>query len=203
MLSNVVGASHGALGGDEELVHLTLTHEQHHPLDASRLHSQAVHQTLVAPTRKLLSHSHVMCGLALRPLDGRCSKCAHCWSQAYARNSPDLDELGVLCWIYGDAEMIGQYVLLLVTVVLGTIAGGVAIGCRSIRDWSWMVLVGALIFLGAAAMLAVGTPRVPGNVPGRSARMVRPPAVLRASARGSEPPRGAASISPARLRRVP
>ena len=101
MLSNVVGASHGALGGDEELVHLTLTHEQHHPLDASRLHSQAVHQTLVAPTRKLLSHSHVMCGLALRPLDERCSKSAHCRSQPHTRNSPDLDELGVLCWIYG------------------------------------------------------------------------------------------------------
>jgi hypothetical protein len=66
--------------------------------------------------------------------------------------------------------MVGQYVLLLVTVVLGTIAGGMAIGCRTLRDWSWLVVVGALIFLGAAAMLAEVTPRVPGNVPGRSAR---------------------------------
>ena len=66
--------------------------------------------------------------------------------------------------------MIGQYVLLLVTVVLGTIAGGMAIGCRTLRDWSWLVVVAALIFLGAAAMLRAVTPRVPGNVPGRSAR---------------------------------
>jgi protein-S-isoprenylcysteine O-methyltransferase Ste14 len=66
--------------------------------------------------------------------------------------------------------MVGQYVLLLVTVVLGTIAGGMAIGCRTLRDWSWLVVVGALIFLGAAAMLAAVTRRVPGNVPARSAR---------------------------------
>jgi hypothetical protein len=44
--------------------------------------------------------------------------------------------------------MIGQDVLLLVTVLLGVIVGGVAIGCETIGDWIWMVAVGALIFLG-------------------------------------------------------
>ena len=56
--------------------------------------------------------------------------------------------------------MIGQYVLLLVAVVLGTIAGGVAIGCETIREWLWMVAVGALIFLGVAAMFGAVSRRV-------------------------------------------
>jgi len=75
--------------------------------------------------------------------------------------------------------MIGQYVLLLFTVVVGAITGGVAMGCKTIRDWSWMVAVGALIFLGAAAMVAEVGPRVPGNVPSRSSGILRPPGTLR------------------------
>jgi protein-S-isoprenylcysteine O-methyltransferase Ste14 len=67
--------------------------------------------------------------------------------------------------------MIAQYVLLLLTVVLGAIAGGVAIGCRTIRDWSWMVVLGVLIFLGAAALFSVVNPRLPGNIPSRSSRI--------------------------------
>jgi len=82
----------------------------------------------------------------------------------------------------GNGEMIGQYVLLLVAVGLGTITGGVAIGCKTIRDWSWMVAVGALILLGAAAMLKAVSPRVPGNVPSRSSGILRPPGTLRAVA---------------------
>src|SRR5262249_313763 len=65
----------------------------------------------------------------------------------------------------GNREMTGEYVLLLLTVVVGAIASGMAIGCNTIRDWSWMVVVGVLIFLGAAALPAVANPRVPGNLP--------------------------------------
>ena|SRR6478609_7390357 len=68
--------------------------------------------------------------------------------------------------------MIGQYVLLLVAVLLGIIVAGVAIGCESIGDWFWVVAGGALIVLGAAAMLAMASPNVPGNVPSRSSRIV-------------------------------
>jgi hypothetical protein len=75
--------------------------------------------------------------------------------------------------------MIGQYVLLLLTVVGGAIAGGVAIGCKTIREWSWMVVVGVLTFLGAAAMLAVVSPRVPGNIGSRSSGTLSPPGTLR------------------------
>jgi hypothetical protein len=71
--------------------------------------------------------------------------------------------------------MIGQYALLLVAVLLGIIVGGVAIGCETIGDWLWMVAVGALVFLGAAAMFAMISPRVPGNVPSRSSRIDEPP----------------------------
>jgi len=76
--------------------------------------------------------------------------------------------------------MTGEYVLLLLTVVVGAIASGMAIGCNTIRDWSWMVVVGVLIFLGAAALLAVANPRVPGNIPSRFSRIPRPPGTLRA-----------------------
>jgi hypothetical protein len=75
--------------------------------------------------------------------------------------------------------MIGQYVLLLLTVVVAAIAGGVAIGCQTIREWSWMVVVGVLIFLGAAAMLAVVSPRVPGNIRSPSSGILRPLGTLR------------------------
>src|SRR5262245_55355407 len=76
--------------------------------------------------------------------------------------------------------MTGEYVLLLLTVVVGAIASGMVIGCNTIRDWSWMVVVGVLIFLGAAVLLAVANPRVPGNVPSRLSRILRPPGTLRA-----------------------
>jgi hypothetical protein len=75
--------------------------------------------------------------------------------------------------------MIGQYVLLLLTVVGGAVAGGVAIGCKTIREWSWMVVVGVLIFLGAAAMLAEVSPRLPGNIGSRSSGILSPPGTLR------------------------
>lgn len=84
--------------------------------------------------------------------------------------------------------MIGQYVLLLLTVVMGAITGGVAMGCKTIRDWSWMVVVGVLIFLGAAALLAVVNPRVPGNIPSWSSRILRPPGTLRAVGAKELPP---------------
>jgi len=76
--------------------------------------------------------------------------------------------------------MTGEYVLLLLTVVVGAIASGMAIGCNTIRDWSWMVVVGVLIFLGVAALFAVANPRVPGNIPSRFSRVLRPPGTLRA-----------------------
>ena len=66
--------------------------------------------------------------------------------------------------------MIGQYVLLSVAVLLGIIVAGVAIGCDTIGGWLWVVAGGALIVLGAAALLAVASPNVPGNVPSRSSR---------------------------------
>ena len=68
--------------------------------------------------------------------------------------------------------MIGQYVLLSVAVLLGIIVAGVAIGCDTIGGWLWVVAGGALIVLGAAALLAVAAPNVPGNVPSRSSRIV-------------------------------
>jgi cytochrome c biogenesis protein CcdA len=68
--------------------------------------------------------------------------------------------------------MMGQYVLLLVAVLLGIIVAGVAIDCETIGDWLWVVAGGALIVLGAAAMLATVSPNVPGNVPARSSRIV-------------------------------
>jgi hypothetical protein len=71
-----------------------------------------------------------------------------------------------------DVEMTGQYVLLLVAGLLGIIVAGVAIGCDTIGGWLWVVAGGALIVLGAAAMLAVASPNVPGNVPSRSSRIV-------------------------------
>jgi len=92
--------------------------------------------------------------------------------------------------------MIGQYVLLLFTVVVGAITGGVAMGCKTIRDWSWMVVVGVLIFLGAAALLAVVNPRVPGNIPSWSARILRPPDTLRAVVAKEQPPSLARCSSP-------
>jgi hypothetical protein len=66
--------------------------------------------------------------------------------------------------------MIGQYVLLLVAVLVGIIVAGAAIGCDTVGSWLWVVAGGTLIVLGAAAMLAVATPNVPGNVPSRSSR---------------------------------
>jgi cytochrome c biogenesis protein CcdA len=68
--------------------------------------------------------------------------------------------------------MMGQYVLLLVAVLLGIIVAGVAIDCETIGDWLWVVAGGALIVLGAAAMLAMASRSVPGNVPSRSSRIV-------------------------------
>jgi hypothetical protein len=68
--------------------------------------------------------------------------------------------------------MTGQYVLLLVAGLLGIIVAGVTIGCDTIGGWLWVVAGGALIVLGAAAMLAVASPNVPGNVPSRSSRIV-------------------------------
>jgi hypothetical protein len=68
--------------------------------------------------------------------------------------------------------MIGQYVLLSVAVLLGIIVAGVSIGCDTIGGWLWVVAGGALIVIGAAALLAVASPNVPGNVPSRSSRIV-------------------------------
>ena len=78
----------------------------------------------------------------------------------------------------GDAEMVWQYVLLLVVVVLGIIAGGL-IGCETTGDWLWMVAVGALVFLGGAVLLAVLSPRVPGHVSFRSSGARRAVALAR------------------------
>ena len=76
--------------------------------------------------------------------------------------------------------MTGQYVLILLAVVVGAIAAGVATGCRTLREWSWMAVVGVLIFLGVAALFAVVYPRVPGNIRSRSSAIPRPPGILRA-----------------------
>jgi len=80
----------------------------------------------------------------------------------------------------GNGEMTWQYVLILLTVVAGAIAAGVATGCSTLRDWSWMVVVGVLVFLGVAALFAVVNPRVPGNIRSRSSAIPRPPGILRA-----------------------
>lgn len=76
--------------------------------------------------------------------------------------------------------MIGQYVLLLLTVVAGAIAAGVATGCRTLREWSWMAVVSVLIFLGVAALFAVANPRVPGNIRSRSSGILGAPGTMRA-----------------------
>ena len=71
--------------------------------------------------------------------------------------------------------MIGQYVLLMVAALVGIIVAGVAIDCETIGDWLWVVAGSALVVLGAAAMLAVASPNVPGNVPSRSSRIAGRP----------------------------
>ena len=80
----------------------------------------------------------------------------------------------------GNGEMTWQYVLILLAVVAGAIAAGAAIGCSTLREWSWMALVSVLIFLGIAALFAVVNPRVPGNIRSRSSAIPRPPGILRA-----------------------
>jgi hypothetical protein len=78
--------------------------------------------------------------------------------------------------------MVGQYVLLLIAVVLGIIAGGRAIGCETLGEWLGMVAVGVLVFLCGAVLLAVVSPRVPGNVRGRLSLGSGPSAALRSPA---------------------
>jgi protein-S-isoprenylcysteine O-methyltransferase Ste14 len=87
-----------------------------------------------------------------------------------------------------NGDMTGQYVLILLTVVAGAIAAGVATGCRTFREWSWMAVVGVLIFLGIAALFAVVNPRVPGNIRSLSSAIPRPPGILRARWRGESTP---------------
>src|SRR5262249_20881360 len=109
----------------------------------------------------------------------RLARSSSCQARAHPadRVAACYDQGPMARWVLGSRNpgMITQYVLLLLTVVLGAIAGGVAIGCRTIRDWSWMVVLGVLIFLGAAALFSVVNPRVPGNIPSRSSLTPAPP----------------------------